>query len=655
MHQETEPELTQPLQVEDVLDHYEEPSKTSTRQHFLIDTHEKLDMFVDNLLHGFTVWPLVYDTETNGVFDRFGVSLVGISFAHHEYIPKEDGITPDPVGCVSYYLPMNHLTDEPQLDINYALEKLKPIFESEHIPKVCHNAKFDEMVLARHGIQVSGDGHDTYVMAWLLSEDTSSKGLKALVERHFGVEMETYEDVVAAAPKKKNVPRDFSFARVGIKEALSYAGDDAYWTYRLYEKFKAELEKQNLWVPYEKVERPFTRVLKNVEARGVYIDRPYIDLADKKLPELAEQVEAEIYAEAGQVFNPDSGKQLGDILFSKLGIGKNVPKTSTGNYSTNKKTLENYAAKHKIVENVLRRKKIKKTHSVFVDGLKAFIARDGKIHPSFNGCGTVTGRLSCRSPNLQQIEGDEVEDIRVRNFFIPTPGYRFIVADYGQVELRVMAHFSKDQKMIDAFLSGRDFHEETARGMYHVPDDKEVLPRQRFYAKAINFGIGYGRGPVSVGEQMGVSMEEAKEVIRRWHENFPQIQPYKNHVFKQARQQGYIRTLTGRKRRLPYITSDDRALRAGAERQAFSSKIQGSAADLIKLAMISLEPELAKHDAHMCIQIHDEIVMEAPEDIAEELVPVVANIMKNPVKGKNPLRLPLVVDPKVVDKWGDAK
>lgn len=629
--------LTQPQHPDQGSSLWEESSTTYTKE--LITEWPQFHAFLEELKQQSI---FAYDTETNGKFDRFEVQLVGMSFCWDE--------------SKSYYLPFHHF-DGKQLDIRECLEALKPIFEGRNYAKICHNAKFDEMVMSRHGIDVQGPGHDTYIMAWMLSEDSGSKGLKPLTEKHFGVEMETYEDVISSAPKKKNIPRDYNFARVGLAEALSYAADDAYWTLRLYNLFKPQIEAQKLWGPYNNVERPFGRVLRKLEARGVFIDQELLTRADQRLPKLAEEVEASIYEQAGEVFNIGSPPQLGNILFGKLGIGKNVPRSpKTGNFSTNKKTLELYAGKHQIVNDVLRRKKIEKTHSTFVKGTKGFIGKDGRVHPSFNGCGTVTGRLSCSSPNLQQIEGDEVEEIRVRNFFVPAPGYRFVVADYGQVELRIMAHFAKDQNMIDAFLSGRDFHEETARKMFNIADDVEVVHRQRFAAKAINFGIGYGRGPMSIAEQVGCSLGEAKDFIAGWGEAFPNVIAFKAHTVAQARKYGYIRTLTGRKRRLlPDIRSNDWGLRGRAERQAFNTKIQGSAADIIKMAMLSLAKVLPAYDAHMAVQIHDELVIEVPIETAEEVRGVVTNTMMYPINNTNPLRLPLVVDPKIVDRWGDAK
>ena len=607
-----------------------------------------------------------YDTETNGQFSRFQISLVGISFGFDS---------------LAYYVPLGHLDTGSleQLPINYVLDRLRPIFEDPSKRYIAHNAKFDEMVLSVYDIECKGSGDDTYIMAWLLSEDRGGKGLKALAKQHLGVSMETYDDVISSAPKKRGVDRDYSFARVPLENALSYAADDAYYTLKLYELFAPQLKEQKLWDAYERIERPFNRVLRHIEGTGVAINTEYLAYADERLPKIAEAVEAEIYEEAGEVFNIGSPQQLGKLLFEKLKISDKVPKTDKGNYATDKKTLSIYAAKHQIVSNVLRRKKIQKTHSTFVAGLKDFVEDDDKVHPSFNGCGTVTGRLSCSKPNLQQIEGDEVEEIKVRNFFVPSEGYVFCVGDYSQVELRVMAHLAKDEGMITAFVSGRDFHEETARAVFRVPEGEEVSHRQRFGAKAVNFGTGYGRGPASIAEQTGSAVQCmhwpkfdsvkrkwrasqgerchdcAKCFIEDWYDAFPGVRDLKQQTLEDARKRGFVRTLSGRKRRLPDIRSEDYIARGGAERQAFNTRIQGSAADIIKLAMISLEPALEKLGARMCLQIHDELVVEAPINKAEEVVETMKYVMENPLNGQNPLALPLVTEPKIVSKWGDAK
>lgn len=611
-------------------------------ERILVDTKDKLDDLTERLRETDV---FAYDTETNGTLDRFKVQLVGASFAGPDEIFEDR----------AYYVPVLHEEGE-QLLPGVLLESIRPIMASKSIEKVCHNAKFDEMVLYRHGLDVQGFGHDTMVMSWLLAEDMArgTKGLKPLTKSVFGVDMTTYEDVISAAPKQRGVDRDYNFARVPLSEALDYAADDAYWCWRLYDKFKPELIKQKLWDAYRHIEGPFTRVLRKMEEEGVSVDLEAIDAADERLPQIMEEVEAQIYKEAGEVFNIGSGKQLGPILYEKMGIGKNVPKTDSGNYKTDKKTLATYAGKHEIVANVLRRKKIQKTHGTFVEGIKKYIGPDGKVHPNFNGTGTVTGRLSGSHPNLQQIEADEVEEIKVRDFFVPSEGNVLVVGDYSQIELRMMAHFSKDKYMIDSFLSGKDFHDETARGMLHVEGD--VSRRQRVIAKTLNFGVGYGRGPKGIAEQLGCSQEEAQNFINGWFQAFPGVKAYIHHVHFQARKQGYIRTLSGRKRRLlPDIRSDNWFTRGRAERQAFNTKIQGSAADIIKMAMNSMHEPLLDYNAHLIIQIHDELVIDCPREYADECVVTMKEIMENPLNGKNPLRLPLKTDPAVVESWGKAK
>lgn len=607
----------------------------------LIQTEEQFNGLLNDLEQ---VDIFAYDTETNGQVDRFLASLVGMSFAY--YKDKE---------LQAHYIPFMHEEGE-QISMHEALEKLKPILESDKKQKICHNVKFDEMVMSLYDITVGGLGHDTIVMAWLLQESRArgEMKLKVMTKAEFDYQMTTYEEVVEGNTKRGQ-EKDYNFARVSLDIALSYATDDAYWCFRLYEKFKRQLEKEKLWDAYVHIEGPFNRVLGKMEAKGIRIDIDALEIADKKLPSILERVESEIFEQAGEVFNISSGKQLGPILFDKLGIGKNVPKTTKGAYKTDAKTLNLYKHKHKIVEDVLRYKKITKTHGTFVEGTRKFIAKDGRIHPRFNGQGTVTGRLAGSKPNMQQIEGDEVEEIKVRSFFVPAKSSVFVVGDYSQVELRLMAHFSKDKSMIESFLSGRDFHEEVARKMFERPEG-EVSRRERVIAKTLNFGVGYGRGASSIAEQLDISFKEGQEFIDNWFEQFPSLKAYKEHLLSQARKNGFIRTLSGRKRRLlPEIRSYTAYLRGHAERQAFNTKMQGSGADLIKMAMLSMQKPLEELGAQPVIQIHDELVIEGPEETQQQVVETMKHIMENPLNNKNPLRLPLVVDPVVVTNWADAK
>lgn len=619
--------------------------------------------------------PFAYDTETNGKFSRFEVSLVGMSFGFTD---------------AAYYVPINHIdTSSPQLEMGYVLDSIKPIFETPGRMYVAHNAKFDEMVLGVYGIECLGTGDDTYVMAWLLDESIGGKGLKNLAKEKLGVTMETYEDVISDAKKIRNVDRDYSFAPVAIKDALSYASDDAYYTLKLYDLFKPQLEEQGLWKAYEKIERPFNRVLRHMEGYGILVDKESLEDANRRFPEIADEIDSLIYEAAGERFNVGARQQLARILFEKLKIRGDftLPRTKSGDYKTDKNVLERLAPQHEIVRNILRRKKIAKTHSTFVVGTKTQIEKDGRVRPSFNGCGTVTGRLSCRAPNMQNVDTKEVEAIRVRNLFVPQPGFRFVVADYSQIELRVLAHLSGDEVMLNAFNSGRDFHDETAREMLKKQGRplalEEAVPGiERTYAKSLNFGIPYGRGPFSVGELLGkpgqckywLHKDKATgkwwqngEVLKKpcgdcgkcfietWFEAFPKVRQFKKKTLMEAKARGFVRTLAGRKRRLPNLESANPMLKGNAERQAFNTRMQGSAADILKAAMIGMEPVLDEVNAHMIIQIHDELVVECPEDMCEYVKKEMKRIMEAPVNGKNPLRLDLITNPVIVDRWSDAK
>lgn len=606
---------------------------------FLVNTKEDFDAIIEYLKDE-DIFGL--DTETNGKWSQFQLNLVGISLGFDDF-------------CC--YIPLTHVEGE-QLPLEYVIGKLKPILEDPETRYVCHNTKFDEKVLKIYGIDCQGSGDDTLVLCWLLDEE-GSHGLKAITQRYLGVKMETYEDVIKKQRHRRST-NDHNFARVSLDDALSYAAADAYFTLRLYRIFRERVHLEKLWDAYINIERPLIRILRDMELRGILIDQRHLKYAAVRYPELMEELAAEIYEEAGEVFNLDSSTQLGPILYEKLGIGTNVRKTATGRYSTDKKTLTIYAGKHHIVENILRRKKIKKTYDVYVKGLSEYVEENGRVYPQFNSTGTVTGRFSGSSPSLQQVQGDEVEEIKVRDFFIPSPGYIFIVGDYGQIELRVMAHFAKDIVAIAAFNSGRDFHNETAREMYGVDTP---TARQRFFAKALNFGIPYGRGPISVAEtldiKVGCKSHDCGECgacyIQRWFGAFPAVKPYKEALIRRTRSQGFMRTISGRKRRLAHICSPDPKLRFGAERQAFNTLCQGSAADIIKLGMVQVAPRLKALDAHILIQVHDELVVEAPIENAEKVVEELKEVMEYPLGGLNPLSLPLKFDPKIVEHWSEAK
>lgn len=614
---------------------------------YLITNKEDFESLLEYIRHE-EIFGL--DTETNGKWSQFELNLVGISLGFDLF---------------SCYIPLTHFKGE-QLSLQYVLEKLKPILEDPNTNYVCHNTKFDEKVFKIYGIECQGSGDDTYVLSWLLNEEHAkgTHGLKYLVRETLGITMETYEDVIDRGPKRRGAARDYNFAAVSIEDALSYAADDAYYTLRLYRVFRDQVEREGLWNAYVNIERPLLRIVRDMELNGLLVDKKYLAYAEEKYPEIMEAIEVEVYEEAGTSFNIDSGAQLGPILFEHLDIGKGkAEKTKTGRYSTDKKTLEKYS-RHKIVEKILRRKRVKKTYDVFVAGLGPHIQPDGRVHAEFNSCGTVTGRFSSNKPNLQQIQGDEIETIKVRDFFIPSEGNVFVVGDFGQIELRVMAHFARDETAIAAFASGRDFHTETARGMFNIPEGQEPTARNRFNAKGINFGVPYGRGSYSVAEVLKLDRIDcrgdecgdcAQCYIDKWYENFPRVGPYKKVFLQKARKNTYMRTISGRKRRLPHLRSSESKLRYGAERQAFNCLCQGSAADIIKLGMVQVADKLPPLGAKILIQVHDELVVECPKENAQKVVEVLKETMEYPLNGQNPLRLPLNFEPKIVERWSQAK
>lgn len=605
--------------------------KTHTNKELVLD-QEGLERWVRKLENADI---FAFDTETNGTFDRFAVEMVGISLAV------------DDEAC---YIPVGHYDKTQQLFLTEVIEALKPFLEDPSKEKVCHNAKFDEMVVEKYGVRVQGPTNDTMVLAWMLNEET--RALKPLVLKYLDYKMETYEEVVESAPRKKGEARDYNFAKVPLENAISYAADDSLYTLKLFYKLREIAKARKIWGAYENVERPILRVARQMETRGINVDKELITKADENLPGLIDKLEGSIYRHAGKKFNVNSGAQLATVLYDELKITDKPPRTKKGTRITSAKALEKYEALHPIVGEILSKKKLQKLHSTFVKGYANYLAKDGRIHPQFNSIGTRTGRFSSKEPNFQNVVNSEVADVKARNFFIPTEGGRFVVADYSQIELRIIAHFARDEVMMAAFDSGHDFHTETGNLMSKL-SGKQI---PRVVAKAINFGVAYGRQAPSIGDSLGIPVEQAQEFIDTWHETYFKAAAYKEYVQAQARKDGFVRTISGKQRwLLPDIQARAYWIRQHAERQAFNTVCQGSAGDIMKIAMIALQPKLDPYNAYIIIQVHDELVIDTPKECAEDVAHTVQHVMENPLKGKNPLRLPLVAEPKIVDHWSEAK
>ena len=586
---------------------------------------------------------IAFDTETTGLNFRT-CDLVGASFSNGEK---------------GWYVPIAHNTEEEQIPKFLFVDKISPILENEEIAKICHNFKFDYQILKMTcGIEVKGQWLDTMVGAWMNNENERF-GLKVLCRKYLNYDQQDFQDVAGKKAK---------FQDAGLIEAGKYASDDAIVTYRLMQYLAPRLHKQELTKVFFEVEMPFVKVLADMEIEGVPIDKKYLEETGVWVKEEMMRSQQAFWDEIGYPVNLNSPKQLGEALFGKMGCPILLT-TKTGAPSTSAEVLNSLAKKgYESAKAVARYKKLSKIHGTYIVGLINQIQDDGKVHGSFHHTGTVTGRLSSSNPNLQNIPSRD-EETQIKRAFIAPEGYDILNADYSQIELRVMAHFSQDKGMMEAYNEGKDLHIATASLLSKIPyseftkaknkdgsgeqlneQDKKCM-RLRGLAKSVNFGIIYGMGANSLAEGEGISVAEAKKFISDYFKNFSGVDDFIKKTHLTTKKYGYIRTLTGRKRRLPNIWSDDYALVAGCERQSVNSKIQGSAGDIMKLAMLKLHYEvLPKYDAKLVIQVHDEILIFCPEQNTEECIKEVKEAMINAVK----LRVPLDVDIRSCKNWADG-
>jgi DNA polymerase-1 len=487
------------------------------------------------------------------------------------------------------------------------------------------------------------------IASYLLEPGRGIHNLDAMALRHLGIRKTPTEELIG---KGKN---QISMAEVEVERVAVYAAEDADCTWRLKEIFEAQLEEEGLTELFREVEMPLVPVLMDMERAGVRLDSSYLEGMSKELEEIAHRLVVEIHDLAGEVFNVNSPKQLGPILFDKLEIHKGMRKrprrTRTGGYSTDAATLEAYSA-HPIVEKLMEYREVTKLKSTYVDALPQMVhASSGRIHSSFNQTVAATGRLSSADPNLQNIPIRTELGRRIRRAFVADEGCKLLSADYSQIELRLMAHLSSDAALCEVYRRGGDVHAETAARMFSV-DLGDVTRDQRSSAKAINFGILYGMGPVRLGRDLKISMDEAREFLEAYFREFPGVREFQKDAVERARTDGYVTTLLGRRRAIPEIDSKDPGVRAQAENMAKNTPVQGTAADLIKVAMIAIHRRLRDEGfgARMILQVHDELVFEAPEAEAERL----AGMVRSEMEGALELKVPIVAEVGVGDNWLEA-
>ncbi len=578
---------------------------------------------------------LVLDTETTSL-DPLEAELVGISL------------------CVdtkaAWYIPCGHCDEkgnrvDGQLDRNVIIEMLRPFFEDPKLIKIGHNLKYDYSVLrAEHNgaVQLTGPFYDTMIGAYLLEPGRRSYKLDVLCHE-IGLKMTSFKEVVQG-DKRKN-----SFSFVGLEDACNYSCEDVFGTLSLFEGQLPKLKELHLWNLFTEIECPLVPVLAEMELAGITVDTDMLEELSSEFAARLAELKEDVFKMAGREFNVNSPAQLAEVLFQELKLPTGR-KTKTG-YSTDMKVLEKLSKYHDLPQLIIEYRNLAKLKSTYVDKLTRLVsAHTGRVHTSFNQCVTTTGRLSSSNPNLQNIPIRGDEGARIRAAFIAAPGTQLISADYSQIDLRVLAHFSEDKALLEAFHSGQDIHSRTAAEIF-MASPALITSEMRRVAKTINFGIVYGMSSYGLATQLNISRKEAQTFIDRYFGIYSGVQAFMGEIVEKARQDGFVTTLFQRRRMLPDIKNRNRTRREFAERTAINTPIQGTAADIIKLAMLRVNEELGveEYDSRMLLQIHDELVLETPdaeidnvkkmlkkamESVCELKVPLVVNVTVSPHLGK---------------------
>ena len=559
---------------------------------------------------------IAFDVETDGL-QPMQANLVGISLAVKE--------------GAGYYIPVGHAEGQ-QLPLARVMEALRPALTNPRIPKYGHNIDFDYIAFARQGVRVAPLAFDTMLGEWLTDPASHSLGLKKLALIRLGVEMTEITELIGTG--KKQITMD----KAPIEQAAPYAAADADVTLRLVPILQKELEAKGQTRLLAELEMPLITILADMEMAGITLNTAHLAALAKELDKQLTQLEKKIYKEAGYEFNINSTQQLSEALFEKLQLkpADRSRKTAAGKYSTAADVLEDMRGQHPVIEMILEQRELSKLKSTYVDALpEAVNPATGRVHTSYNQAGSVTGRIASSDPNLQNIPIRSELGRRVREAFVAAPGHALISADYSQIELRLAAHMSRDQALIRAFLDDQDIHTATAATVLNVPPDK-VTKDQRRIAKTVNFGILYGQSAFGLTRTTGLTLAEAEDFIKNYFERFPGLKKYLDETKRLAAERGYVETLLGRRRYFPGLSQNvsgrEAAIaRARAEREAINAPIQGTAADIIKRAMIHLPAALAQAglSAKLLLQVHDELVLEATKNEAAETARVVRAIMES--------------------------
>ncbi len=606
------------------------PYQPNTSRNFeTILTNEQLDAWLAKLQASRL---MCFDTETTSL-DPMTAKIVGMSFSV--------------AAGSAAYLPLKHdYFDAPeQLNFEATLAKIKPILENPRIKKVGQNFKYDQHVLANHGITLSGIEHDTMLESYVF-ESHKTHGMDALAERHLGIQTISFEEVAGKGAKQ------VGFNQVTVEVASEYAAEDADITLQLHEAMYPQISTDaKLDYIYSQIEMPSSQVLFTIERNGVLIDRDMLNIQSNEIGAKLVALENQAYELAGQPFNLGSPKQLQEILFDKLGI-KPTKKTPSGAPSTDEDVLQELALDYPLPKVLLEYRGLAKLKSTYTDKLPKMInAQTGRVHTSYNQAVAITGRLASSDPNLQNIPVRSTEGRRIREAFIAPQGSHIVSADYSQIELRIMAHLSKDEGMLAAFANNEDIHRHTAAEIFGV-ERENVDSEQRRYAKVINFGLIYGMSAFGLAQNLNIERGAAASYIERYFARYPGVREYMQNTREIAKQKGYVETYFGRRLWVPEINSPNGMRRAGAERAAINAPMQGTAADLIKLAMIAVDKWLCeeKLQTKLIMQVHDELVLEVPDNELELVRQKLPELMQNVAK----LDVPLLAEVGVGSNWESA-
>ncbi len=595
---------------------------TIPQNYHLVDDEQELKELIHRLAKHKEI---CIDTETTSV-EPMLAQIVGIGLGGQ---PGE-----------AWYIPCNG-----KLGKATVLSHLKPLIENPHIGFIGHNLKYDMHVLCNEGIILQNIAFDTILASYLIAPHTHRHNLDDLSFEHFGHKKIPIEDLIGKGQKQ------ITMDAVPIEKVSTYCCEDVDFTLRLKEYFEKKIETLELKPLFEQIELPLIPILLQMERNGIYVDVKKLEKMSEELKEKLQKLEKKIYEHAGEEFNINSPKQLSTILFEKMGI--KPPKKTTTGYSTAADVLESLQEENPIIKEILEYRTLEKLRSTYVDALPEQVnPHTHRIHCTFNQSVTATGRLSCQNPNLQNIPVRSEEGNKIREAFKPQKSHwSFISADYSQIELRLLAHLSEDPTLVKAFAEGEDIHTFTAALVFET-SLSEVTPKMRNLAKTVNFGIIYGQQAFGLAQQLGIEYSEAEAFIKAYFERYPKVKDFLHFCKESARRTGRAITLTGRQRPIPEMNNKNPAIRSAAERLAINTPLQGTAADLIKMAMIQVDSYLKKHPTSgmMVLQIHDELLFETPEEEAHKLSSKVKMIME----GIFELSVPLIVDISIGKNWGEC-